>query len=247
MQRFFVPPSAISGHFVTLDRDQTHQVRRVLRMRTGDRATILDNQGWAYEGVLVAGAGEASFELASSRPATGEPETQITIFQALLKGERFDWALQKCTEVGVGHFVPLVCERTVVADLDAIERKRVRWKRIIQEAAEQSGRGRLPSLGAVQQFSHTVKSLSTAQETIRLIPWEGERRIQLSDALQSRNFLSGARIEVLIGPEGGFTEEEAELARRNGITPITLGPRILRSETAGLVTAVAILCQAGEI
>ncbi len=259
MHRFFVSPDALRAQPVILTGDQAHQVRRVLRLRLGDRVTLLDGQGWCYEAVLIAlSETDARFQLLQRRPAEGEPAVHITLYQAVLKGERFDWALQKGTEVGISAFVPLVCERNVVDDLDAIESKRERWQRIIREAAEQSGRGRLPILSPAMLFSRAVATsaaalsaqmarLSREPQPVRLIAWEQEQGARLRDVLQSCNLAPGARIEVLVGPEGGFTAQEIALARQHNVRPITLGPRILRAETAGVVAAALILYEAGEI
>lgn len=261
MHRFFVSPDALRAQPVILTGDQAHQVRRVLRLRLGDRVTLLDGEGWAYDARLIAlGETDARFQTVQRWQAAGEPAVAITLFQAMLKGERFGWALQKGTEVGVSRFVPLVCERNVIDDLDAIDSatKRERWERIIQEAAEQCGRGRLPELLPAQLFAQAVaappqpppsrrEGIAGGPAALRLIPWEGERAVRLRDALAGCNFAEDARIEVFIGPEGGFTEEEVALARRYGVQPVTLGPRILRAETAGVIAAAIILHQAGEI
>lgn len=266
MHRFFVHPDALKAQPVTLSGDQAHQVRRVLRLRLGERVILLDGQGWCYEAALIAlSEADARFQLLRRWPAQGEPEVHITLYQAVLKGERFDWALQKGTEVGVSAFVPLVCERNVVDDLAAIEGRRERWQRIIREAAEQSGRGRLPVLGPAMLFTQAVTSPPAhragpmerkdasaphpraATQALRLIPWENERGARLRDVLRDCNLAPGTGIEILVGPEGGFTAQEIDLARRQGIRPITLGPRILRAETAGVVAAALILYEAGEI
>ncbi len=253
MHRFFVTPDALKMQPLTLTGDQAHQVRRVLRLRLGDRVTLLDGQGWACEAMLIAlGEADAKFQVVRRWEMEGEPATHITLYQAVLKGERFGWALQKGTEVGVSAFVPAVCERNVVDDLDAVEEKRERWERIIQEAAEQSGRARLPKLLPAQLFTQAVHSTGKAAKAneaprLRIIPWEGEQSRRLKDALAGCNFSQGARIELFVGPEGGFTDEEIDLARRYGIQPVTLGPRILRAETAGIVAAALILYEAGDI
>lgn len=220
-------------------------------MRPGERATLLDDRGWAYEAILVAyGDTDARFEIIRRWAATGDPRTHITLYLAVLKGERFGWALQKGTEVGVSRFVPVVCERNVVDDLGAAEQKRERWERIIREAAEQSGRARLPVLTSAQTFKTVVQvqsSLSTTSGALPLMLWEGEGGTTLRQVLADCNFAVGARIEVLVGPEGGFTVAEAELAEQWGAPRVTLGPRILRAETAGVVAAAAILYEAGEM
>jgi len=252
MHRFFVPPHTVREQPVTLTGDQAHQIRRVLRMRLGDRAILLDNVGWAYEAILVAvGEGEVKFQTLRRSAAGGEPRTQIVLFQAVLKRDRFAWALQKGVEVGVSVFVPTICERNVVDDLAVVEAKRARWERIIQEAAEQCGRARLPELAPPQPFAQAVLPGSVpcdpATPLLRLIPWEEERSLRLRDALTGCNFTQGACIQVYVGPEGGFTPAEVRLAQRHGIQPVTLGDRILRAETAGIVAAIAILYEAGEI
>ena len=253
MHRFFVSPTAFNGQLVTLTGDQAHQVRRVLRMRLGDRITVLDNRGWAYESILVAvGDDSVKFQVVRRWASAGEPRTHITLLQAVLKGDRFGWALQKGTEIGVSQFVPLICERNVVKDLDAVEQKRARWERIIREAAEQSGRARLPQLAPAQLFPQAIQpdpmpSDPSAASPLRLIPWEDEPTLRLKEALAGCNFARGARIQVFVGPEGGFTEEEVHLARRYGVKPVSLGPRILRAETAGVVAAAVILYAADDM
>ncbi len=252
MHRFFVAPEALTLHPVVLSGEQAHQVRRVLRLRLGDRVTLLDGQGWACEAMLVAlGEADAKFQIVRRWEAEGEPATHITLYQAVLKGDRFGWALQKGTEVGISAFVPIVCERNVVDDLDAVEDKRERWERIIQEAAEQSGRARLPRLLPAQlltQAIHSSAKAAAAEPTcLRIIPWEGEQSRRLRDALAGCNLGKGTRIELFVGPEGGFTDQEIDLARRYGIQPVTLGPRILRAETAGMVAAALILYELGDM
>jgi 16S rRNA (uracil1498-N3)-methyltransferase len=247
MHRFFVSPEAFASQPVVLTGDQAHQIRRVLRLRLGERVTLLDGQGFAYEAILIAlGETDAKLQVVSRWEVTGEPRTHITLFQAVLKGDNFTWALQKGTEVGVSRFVPTICARNVVDDLDAAEGKRERWARVIQEAAEQCGGGRLPELAPVELLPQAL-SYPPAQGALRLIAWEGEQATRLRDVLAGCNVTHGARIEVFIGPEGGFAEEEVASARRYGIQPVTLGPRILRAETAGVVAATLILCAAGEM
>jgi 16S rRNA (uracil1498-N3)-methyltransferase len=248
MHRFFVSPEVFQRQPVVLTGDQAHQVRRVLRLRLGERVTLLDGKGRAGEAMLIAlDDSMAKFQLVSAEDVDAEPSVHITLYQAVLRGERFGWALQKGTEVGISRFVPVVCERNVVDDLDAVEDKRDRWQRIIQEAAEQSGRTRLPELMPAQLFGQAVQDAPTQGESLaRLIPWEAEKGLRLCDVLKECNLGPGSRIQVFIGPEGGLTEQEIALARRYGIRPVSLGARVLRAETAGLVAAAAILYEAGE-
>jgi len=266
VDRFFVSPAVLQIQPVVLTGEQAHQVRRVLRLRPGERVMLLDNLGSAYDAVLLGyGQEDARFRIEGQRLASGEPATHLTLFQAALKGERFEWVLQKGTEIGASRFVPVICERNVVDDRRAVDGKRERWQRIIQEAAEQSGRARLPELAPSMQFADAVRSgsASTAPKgsasgetppettTIRLIPWEGLRDAgqgrPLREALAGCNLRVGTRIEIFIGPEGGFSKAEIELAQNHQILPVSLGPRILRAETAGVVAAATIMYEVGEI
>lgn len=246
MQRFFVSGNLLTHQPVILTGDVAHQMRRVLRLAPGARVTLLDGEGWAYEAEVIAITGkDARLNILSRSEAAGEPRVRITLRQAVLKGERFEWALQKGTEVGVSAFAPLVTERTIIDDLQAVEGKRERWQRIIREAAEQSGRGRVPLLLPGQLLRNAVKPLAE-DGALRLIPWEGERSLTLGAALRACNLSAETRIELFVGPEGGFTDAEIDWAQRHGVQPVTLGPRVLRAETAGLVAAAAILYHAGE-
>ncbi len=253
MHRFFVTPEVLAAEPVTLTGGLAHQICHVLRMHPGDRVILLDNRGWAYEAAVVSCTGQAvTLEVRDRQEATGEPRTHITLLQAVLKGERFAWALQKGTEVGVSRFVPLICERTVSGDQRALEHKRERWERIIREAAEQSRRARLPVLAPVQPFEVAVQAGRLEDRphsscSLRLLLWEGAGAAALREVLAACNLRSGGRIEVFVGPEGGFTDRERDMARTCGIVPVTLGPRILRAETAGLVAAAAILYEAEGI
>jgi 16S rRNA (uracil1498-N3)-methyltransferase len=254
MHRFFVDPQILKAQAIILTGSQAHQVQNVLRLRPGDRVILLDNCGLACEAQLTGyGAKGAIFEPLHSWPASGEPRLHLTLYPALLKGERFEWVLQKGTELGIERFVPLVCSRNVVADQQAIHQKRERWERIIREAAEQAGRARLPELGQSLTFLDAIREMPAGEsgradgEGVRLIAWEGERATGLRAVLSQCNFASESRIKVFVGPEGGFTEDEVRLAWDSGVRPVSLGPRILRAETAGLVVAAAAFYESGDM
>jgi 16S rRNA (uracil1498-N3)-methyltransferase len=232
---------------VVLTGDVAHQMRRVLRLAPGDRVQLLDGEGLACDAQVIAvTARDVRLEITDRALAAGEPRTHITLYQAVLKSDRFAWALQKATEVGVSAFVPLITERSIIDDLHVVEAKRERWQRVIQEAAEQCGRGRVPPLLPGHLLRQALKNPGWPG-ALRLIPWEGEHGRSLAEVLSGCNLNVDARIEVFVGPEGGFSDTEIDWARRHDVQPVTLGPRILRAETAGLVAAVAILYQAGEI
>ena len=245
LHRFFIPPGWIRGNTVTLEHPYVHQIRNVLRMCPGDRIIVLDNSGWEYITELrTVNRDQVEGRVIEKRLNTSEPRTKITLYQAVLKGDRFEFVLQKGTEIGVVSFVPLITERCVIGDLEYAEKKRPRWERIIAEAAEQSGRGFLPRLESATLFTTACSEVKT-RGSLAIMPWEGERTRTIKEVLrQDRKPFS---ISVFIGPEGGFSKQEAHLARRYGIIPVTLGPRILRAETAGIVTAAVILYELGDM
>lgn len=251
MHRFFVPPEWIDGHRVTLKPPVVHQIRRVLRLLPGDHVILLDNSGWEREVELTTLQSRKVFgRVVDKRLAQGEPRTKITLYQSLLKGRHFEWVLQKGTELGVVQFVPIIASRCVVGSLQDIgPQKQKRWLRIIAEAAEQSRRGRLPSLLPAIMFDRACEQAQKFGGLL-LIPWEQERAASLKQALGRPAGGDGGQrpyvLNVLVGPEGGFAENEVALAQRFGAQPVTLGPRILRAETASIALVAAILHELGD-
>lgn len=248
IHRFFIPPEWISGEQVTLIEDVARQIRHVLRLKAGDRVIVLDNSGREWEVELSrVGQQVAVGRVMRERVSAGEPRTRISLYQAVLKGQRLEWVWQKGTELGIVEFVPVICERSVVADADEVNAKQERWRRIIREAAEQSWRGRLPELQPAMFFGQACQRAWEAGG-LRLVPWEDEEVISLRSALTStrHNETRPQVVSLFVGPEGGLTDEEIKVAVQHGCQPVSLGPRILRAETAGLVAASAILYELEE-
>ena len=258
-QRFFVRPDWIERNVVTITGPLVHQIRNVLRMQPGDAMVVLDNSGWEYQVALdQLDRDRVTGLITHKRLAIGEPRTKIRLYQGVLKGRRFEWVLQKGTELGIVEFVPVISDRCLMSSLDDISpAKMTRWQRIILEAAEQSGRGRLPRLHSPILFSQACEQ--TRQEGLALMLWEDERSLCIKKALQ-RDTLRRAEgrggrerprrpfsVSLQVGPEGGYTEEEAEIAARYGVHMITLGPRTLRAETAGMIAAAAILYEFDDL
>ena len=243
MHRFFLPQDSFSGSTVVIPPKLVHQLRNVLRLGPGDRIVALDNGGSEYEVELRRAArGRLEGAVLSRAPASGEPGTRITLYQALLKGGKFELVLQKCTEVGVAAFAPIVCERCVVGEPTAS--RAGRWQKIVIEAAEQSRRGRLPVLRNVVSFREACEGATGTS----LLAWEGERSAAIRSRLKKAGRGDdGAQVNIFIGPEGGFTVEEVKFAEARGIVPVSLGRRILRAETAGLVAASVVLYEFGEM
>ena len=246
--RFFVPPEWLAGGAVTIAGAQAHQIGRVLRMRPGDHVVVLDDSGWEFDVRLLTVQPElVRGEVMSRQPAAGEPHTRITLYQGMLKRDRFEFVLQKGTELGIAEFVPLVTARTVALDREAPGKKHARWQAIIQEAAEQSRRGRRPALRPAMAFAQACEEASRCAG-LKVLPWEEESRTSLRSVLRAAGPAGpGAAVRLFVGPEGGFTQEEVDLAQGCGLQPVTLGRRILRAETAGLVAAAAILYEGGDL
>lgn len=246
LHRFFVAPQAIRDNRVVMRGSVVHQIRDVLRLKPGDALVLLDNSGWAHRAEIVTIDREVlRGRVVDKWKLETEATARITLYQSLLKGQKFEWVLQKGTELGVAAFVPLLAARCVIGSLNDVTAARMeRWQKIIVEAAEQAGRAVLPSISTATLFAHACKR-AMHSGGLALIPYEGERSYGLREALQ--NVPKSKEIHLFIGPEGGFTEEEIALAREHNIAPVSLGSRILRAETAGLAAVAAILYELGDL
>ena len=245
MHRFFVPPSNIEGGRVTLTPDVARQLARVLRARAGDRIIVLDNSGYEYTVTLDSVTAQRSTGVITDRYlGEGETHLSITLYQGLMKADRFEYVLQKGTELGISRFVPIISERTVARNV-ASPNRLTRWWKIIREAAEQAGRCRLPVLEKTLSYAEACDAISKPA----IIGWESERDTGIRDTLlRLKTDVNDARsISIVIGSEGGLDDGEVEYALSRGITPVSLGRRILRAETAGIIAAAAVLYEMGEM
>ena len=249
--RFVVTDVAlVTGAELELPAEIAHQARDVLRLRPGDTLTLLDGAGGAYAAeVVTLDRRRVVARLGERVAGVAEPPVRVVLCQGMLKAAKFEWVLQKGTELGVAAFVPLLCERAVKATEEASDSKRHRWDRIVAEALEQCGGFTLPETRQPMPLMHALAGIP--EGTIALIPWEEERETSFADALQSalaaRGAASISELRLFIGPEGGFSEGEVALARRHGAIPVTLGPRILRAETAALVAVTLALAACGGL
>jgi 16S rRNA (uracil1498-N3)-methyltransferase len=246
LHRFFISHECLHGEQVLLAGRQAHQIRNVLRMTADGRIIVLDNAGWEYEVRLdEVGPDRVTGTIIEKRPATGEPGVRVTLYQSLLRQNKFRLVLQKCTEIGVAHFVPIVTKRSLVHQARKIEKdKLLHWQRIIAEAAEQSHRGRLPRIDGPIEFKDAVSTLDAFD--LSLIATAYGQGQSLRSVLQEAGKKS-VSVALLIGPEGGFTEEEVAAACNKGATPVCLGRRVLRTETAAVVGTCLILYELGQL
>ena len=324
MHRFFVPPELLrqTDSPISLPKDLAHQVRDVLHLQVGEQLILLDNSGDEILASIVA-VSKIGVDVRLLERLAGKSESNVRIIlcQGLLKSARFEWVLEKGTELGVAVFSPILCRRSMAGLEDAGASKIQRWRRIIQEAAEQSGRARLPELLPIRPLMHALNDIPAG--AIALMPWEEEHAVTLRDVLESSvpartpthpqgsspstdaqnaegsippratarvptqpnptpaltmtDDLEASRshsrggggadvgrgplrspwgeasavqglpqqgqltVVLFIGPEGGLMAEEVALARQHGVQAVTLGPRILRAETAALAAVANVM------
>jgi 16S rRNA (uracil1498-N3)-methyltransferase len=237
LRRFFAPPESLRARNVTITGDLAHRLSRVLRYRRGDHL-ILAGGGRVESEVQLYGvsANAVTGVVVGERPAPPEPAVELVLYQSIIRLNRFDFVLEKGTEAGVSRFVPMIAARTR-AQLEGAESARSeRWQRIIVEAAEQCGRGRLPTVTQTVTFEQAVRSAPG----LKVMPWESERRLRLAAYLRDLA-KRPATVSLFIGPEGGFDDAEIELAREAGAVLVTLGRRVMRSETAAIIAAGIVL------
>lgn len=246
MHRFFIPPDWIDKSKVTLMGPIAHQIKNVLRMKPGQSIIVLDNFGQEYVVSLTHLAKNVVVgEVTEQRTATGEPKLKISLYQGTLKAQKFEWVLQKGTELGLAEFIPVISERSVLGDVRIVDQKAMRWERIIQESAEQSRRGILPELRPGMMFTQACQRAGRSAD-LNLLAWEDEAADSLKVVLSGLKE-KPRRINLFIGSEGGYSLDEARLAHGYGIYPVWLGRRILRAETAGLAAASAVFYHFDEM
>lgn len=242
LNRIYLAASLRAGAGARLDGQAAAHVTRVLRLRTGDALTLFNGDGWDYPGIVAATAGaRVEVELLERVAALPESPLALTLVQGVSRGERMDFVMQKGTELGVTRFVPVLSARSVVR-LDARQaaRRAAHWQSVVVAACEQCGRARLPQLEAPQTLQQWLERPAAA----------GLRRVLLSpDAALPLAALppDPGAIELLVGPEGGLAEPEVAAAVAAGHEPRSLGPRILRTESAALAAVVTLQTTLGDL
>lgn len=234
LHRFFLPPACIQGDHVSFPPAVAHQLHRVLRLRPGKTVLALDGSGAEYVTRLDTVGADTRGIVVERRMNTAEPPRPLVLYQGLVKGSKFETIVEHCTEVGVTRFVPMVTRRSVAAEPSASRQRR--FDTIAREAAEQSARGIIPVVDLPMPFADAVSEACECGPAY--LPYEGAH----GSRLQEETFeTSAGAVSLLIGPEGGFDEAEVALAASSGISIVTLGPRILRAETAAIVASALVV------
>lgn len=244
MPRFFTDQidwdETLNAGVARITGEDFRHIARSLRMRPGEPVTVSDGAGTEYPGVLESLEAEtARVALSARRQSPGEPRVSVTLYAGMPKGDKLEWIVQKSVELGVARVVPVLTARSVARpDAKAAEKRRERLNRVALEAAKQCGRGRVPEVAPLIGFSEAIK---TAKGKL-LFCYEGGGA-PLSDCVQKED----RTLSLFIGPEGGFAPEEASLAAEHGARTVTLGPRILRTETAPIAALAIILHLTGDL
>lgn len=244
MPKFFLTRDQISEtEAVISGRDADHI--KVLRMKPGESLVLCDGDGTDYRCHLSQiGDGFAVAEIEEAFPSPAEASVQITIFCAFSKGERPVFTVQKCTELGASAIVFFPSERCVSRpDGKSLAKKLARWQRIAEEAAKQSGRGRIPTVQAVDSYRAALDAAVATD--LPMFMYETGDRVAMRDAITQAGSI--ASCAIVTGPEGGFEPEEAQLAVELGLHCCCMGPRILRCETAPLCALTAVLYETGNL
>jgi 16S rRNA (uracil1498-N3)-methyltransferase len=250
-RRFYAPPGAFAEGraSVVLSDEESRHLRDVLRLRAGDEAYVFDGEGREFACVVAEAGGRRGAALLEVRervePPSPESPLELTLAVALLKGEKFDLVVQKATELGVTLVIPVSTKRSDVRlrdERDATKRVE-RWRRLALEAAKQSGRACFPAVAAPRAFETFVSEEPRADSPRVLFAERGGAGLDALAAASQRP----TNVTALVGPEGGWDDEELELARARGWTLVTLGGRTLRAETAALTVCVLLQHLFGDL
>ncbi|SKA85864.1 16S rRNA (uracil1498-N3)-methyltransferase [Caloramator quimbayensis] len=247
MHKFFISSENIDykNNRIIITGEDVNHITKVLRLRCGESIKISDGNGNEYISIIETfDKKSVTCSIAEKFKNETEPKVKITLFQALPKAQKMDLIVQKCVEIGVCTIQTVITKRVVV-DIKSkdISAKIERWNRIAMEAAKQSDRGIIPDVLEPIEFKDAVEKLKGMD--VSVIPYENEKVKDFKDLLKEKQSFNNAGI--FIGPEGGFEDEEIKICIENGIVPVTLGPRILRTETAGFVSSTIVLYEACDM
>ena len=240
--RFFSDTIDENDRIIYMNDEDSKHIAQVLRMRKGDKAIICDKNGHDYLCELSSADNKNSVEFAilDKKDNSAEPDTEITLYQAIPKNDKLDFIVQKATELGAVRIVPFLSKRCVSRpDAKSADKKVQRLQRIAYEASKQCGRGKIPGVMPFTDFKSAVNSIDS--DTLPIIFYEcGGKKLSELD-------LSYKKIAVFIGSEGGFTPREAECLVSAGIPALSLGSRILRAETAPAAVLAVLMASVGEL
>lgn len=238
-RRFLVNPEQIGAEEAVLEGSTARQISRVLRLTVGDAVALLDGTGNVYHAQITSiSAQSVRARILSKEANVNEPALRLVLASCVPKNDRIELIVQKCTELGISEIVLVRSERTVVRlDEPGQDKKLDRWRKIATEAAEQCGRSIAPRLRGVVSFAQLVEMIG--EFSLAIVAWEEESAVSLREALKGKAGVES--VLIVIGPEGGLTEPEVELAKAAGAVSVSLGGRLLRTDTAAIGTCAAVM------
>lgn len=245
MSRFYIETPHRRGERIEISGAEARHIQKVLRLKEGDELAFFDGKGKEYWGTIATqDHHRITVKIMGTKAPSRESPIEVMLGQGLLKGDKMDYVFQKATEMGVSAILPFISSRTIpTVGGERAERRWSRWKRIVVESAKQCGRVIPPRVEGIRHFSSILEV--SLHDFVKLILWEREERF-LKERMRgidknSRKFL------FLVGPEGGFCEEEISAAQARGFIPVGLGPRILRSETVGVAMLSILQYEFGDL
>lgn len=247
MAKIFVDIEQVLDKTIIInDKGDLHHLQKVLRLKKGDELDVSDGVSFEYHGRLISIDGdEAEVEILDKQAFAREPEIEVTLFQGIPKSDKMEDIIQKCVELGVHRIVPVFMERTIVTDKGNFDKKLQRWQKISDEAVKQCKRGKIPKISHAQKFGEALTELRDFQ--LIIFPYENEGNYTIKDCLRKYTTNNNPmkadnrpkEIAIIIGPEGGFSDKEADALKGIGAECVTLGKTILRTQTAAQ-TALAM-------
>jgi 16S rRNA (uracil1498-N3)-methyltransferase len=245
MHRFFVNKENIKKDIILVTGDDVKHIKNVLRLKSGDTIELCDGESNDYiVSITEISKNYVKCNIVEKYKSKSEPPIEVLLYQGLPKSAKMDLIVQKVVELGVTEIVPVITERTVVKiNEDSKEKKKLeRWQKISLEAAKQSKRGMIPRIHNIISFDEMIEILKT--ENNILVPYENETKLSIKEALKE---YKNGKVNIVIGPEGGFEESEIIKLKDINANIITLGPRILRTETAGFTTVGIVMYELGDL
>ena len=251
LTRVFVEGELQSGSVVELPRETGAHLAKVLRARSGDEVVLFNGDGREFTGTVEkVQSSRVSASIGAARTIDRESPFQLTLVQCVPRGDRMDFIVQKATELGVVHIIPVLSQRSVVRlDEGQAASKQLHWRAVAVSACEQCGRNRLPSVAAPQPLLNYLGGLTQANDSLRLV-LEPERARRTERGARSIDIASSQSVslaEIAIGPEGGFAPEELEAFDLSSFSRVSLGPRVLRTETAAIAAIVVLQARFGDM
>lgn len=243
MPRFFVNKDSVLGSKVILTGSDINHIIKVLRKDIGDIIEVVDGSGYRYEAKIISITKQELIAEILVKQIEAAEKVKVTIFQSIPKSDKMETIIQKCTELGASRIVPFISERTVVTmDNEKIDKKLQRWRKIAQEACKQCKRAIIPEVTYIYSLQDILDEVSMYD--LSIVAYEKEK-ISIKKILKGNTNITN--ISIIIGPEGGFTETEIKQLIEGGVYAVSLGKRILRTETAGMAVLCIIMYELGEM